>query len=154
MLWLSRKTKILLKIRQTTPSGTILDIHSSGGRYRHGISEDCRAALYARKDAEILIRIPELTQKAEHIILTLDTTQLKYPNRMISDNEAMLLADPAALHYHNTQVEKAFETTATFTKAQLQRNIIPRDCLIASVDGSRQEGMPLAIAQWHHIQPS
>jgi hypothetical protein len=56
---------------------------------------------------------------------------------MISDNEAMLLADSAALHYHNTQVEKAFETTATFTKAQRQRNTTTRDCLIASVDFGR-----------------
>jgi len=135
------------KIRQTTPHGTILDIHSSGGRSQHGISEDDMAAFYARKDAEILIKIRELTQKAGHIILTLDTSQLRYPNRMISDNEAMLLADPAALDYHNIQVQKAFEKTATFTKAQLQCDTIPRDCLIASVDGSRMEGMPLAIAQ-------
>ncbi len=29
-----------------------------------------------------------------------------------------LVRVPVALHYHNTQVEKTFETTATFAKAQ------------------------------------
>ena len=135
------------KIRQTTPPGTILDIHSSGGRAQHRIPEDSTAAFYARKDAEILIKIQELSQKEGHILLTLDTSQLRYPNRMISANETMLLADPAALDRHNLEVQKAFEKTTTFKNAHRQCNSIPRDCLIASVDCSRIEGTPLTIAQ-------
>jgi len=135
------------KIRQTTPPGTILDIHSSGGRAQHRIPEDSTAAFYARKDAEIIIKIQELSQKEGHILLTLDTSQLRYPNRMISANETMLLADPAALDRHNLEVQKAFEKTTTFKNAHRQCNSIPRDCLIASVDGSRIEGTPLTIAQ-------
>jgi hypothetical protein len=30
----------LNKIRQNSPSGTILGIHSAGGRHQHGLSED------------------------------------------------------------------------------------------------------------------
>jgi hypothetical protein len=135
------------KIQQTTPHGTILDIHSSGGRAQHRIPEDGMAAFYARKDAEILIKTQELSQKEGHILLTLDTSQLRYPNRMFSANEAMLLADPAALERHDLEVQKAFEKTTTFKKAHRQCDSIPRDCLIASVDGSRMEGTPLTIAQ-------
>ena len=83
------------KIRHTKPHGTILDIHSSGGRAQHRIPEDSTAAFYARKDAEILIKTKELSHKEGHILLALNTSQLKYPNRMISANETMLLADPA-----------------------------------------------------------
>ena len=66
---------------------------------------------------------------------------------MISANETMLLADPAGLDHHNQEIQKAFEQTTTFKNALRQCPSITRDCLIASVDGSRIEGTPLTIAQ-------
>ena len=127
-------------IKDSVGTDNVLDLSTSGGRAASGFKENHRAALFARKDLEVLIRAGSLSKHAGHILTALDIAILKFPSVPISINEGMLLPNIQGLRLHNAAIALAFESTKTY-KDKLQRPLLcPRECMILSIDGSRQSG--------------
>ena len=130
----------LQAIKESVGEHNVLDVSSAGGRAATGLKESHRSAFFARKDLELLIRAGELSQVAGHIVTALDIGALEFPERMITINEAMTIANSTGLRIHNGQIASAFESTRWYKRLQHRIPLCPRECLILSIDGSRQKG--------------
>ena len=78
----------LHKVRAVYGDACFLDISNTAGRRTHGIPESNKAAAFAHRDFEGLLKVPFL-RRGEHIINLFDTAPLHLPDDLSDKDEVL-----------------------------------------------------------------
>ena len=124
------------RITQSFPD-KIFDVSTVRGRQNIGLAESDIAAYWARRDFEILLKVPSLEQNQGHILGFWNVGNLGLPTgRKVSADEVFRLASQAALVSLFDNVAQAYDSRL----APAPRQKETRRRIILSTDGSRTEG--------------
>ena len=124
------------RITQSFPD-KIFDVSTVRGRQNIGLAESDIAAYWARRDFEILLKVPSLQQDQGHILGFWNVGNLGLPTgRKVSADEVFRLASQAALVSLFDNVAQAYDSRL----APAPRQKETRRRIILSTDGSRTEG--------------
>eukprot|EP00966_Prymnesium_polylepis_P318927 7366212-Prymnesium_polylepis.2 len=132
-----------------------IDVSDTKGRASANIPEASRAGSFARRDFELLLRVPYLSAQQGHIIHAFDTSALALPGMVKEKDDVLTSADADALRVWNTQVAVEYRRSLAFGAAQERRAADPRanrGTLMLATDASRVEGADIGVTAALSVQ--